>query len=89
MFDLQKAALQYIEWDPTPTTRAAMQALVNANDQTALEQHLLSRIQFGTAGLRAQMGPGYHRMNSLVILQTCQGLISYLDSCDTDAKKKV
>ena len=38
----------------------------------------LSRLAFGTAGLRAPMGIGYGRMNSLVVLQTTQGLCEYL-----------
>ena len=35
------------------------------------------RIQFGTAGLRAVMAPGYLGMNDLVVVQTAQGLAKY------------
>lgn len=38
----------------------------------------LKRIEFGTAGLRSRMGPGYSQMNDLVIIQTGQGLREYL-----------
>jgi len=37
-----------------------------------------SRIEFGTAGLRAPMKPGPLGLNDLVILQTTQGLVTYL-----------
>lgn len=35
-------------------------------------------MEFGTAGLRGRMGPGYNQMNDLVIVQTGQGLAKYL-----------
>ncbi len=36
------------------------------------------RIAFGTAGLRAAMGPGPRRMNRLVVRQTTEGLMNWL-----------
>lgn len=36
------------------------------------------RIAFGTAGLRAEMGPGPRRMNRLVVRQTTAGLMDWL-----------
>ena len=35
-------------------------------------------LTFGTAGLRAEMGAGFSRLNSLTIIQTSQGLAEYL-----------
>lgn len=35
-------------------------------------------MSFGTAGLRAPMGAGFSRMNSLTVIQTSQGLAQYL-----------
>ena len=37
------------------------------------------RIAFGTAGLRAPMGPGPLQMNRLVVRQTTAGLMAWLD----------
>ena len=37
-----------------------------------------NKLVFGTAGLRARMGPGFDRMNCLTVLQTTQGLAAYL-----------
>lgn len=34
-------------------------------------------MEFGTAGLRAKMGPGFSQMNTLTIIQTAQGLLKY------------
>ena len=39
---------------------------------------LLSGLSFGTAGLRAPMGAGFSRLNSLTIMQTSQGLAEFL-----------
>lgn len=43
-----------------------------------LEKRLLTRMEFGTAGLRARMGAGYSMMNDLTIVQTSQGFFKYL-----------
>lgn len=81
-------AEEYIRWDPNPETRSQIQALLHENKEVELKNLLTKRIQFGTAGLRAAMGPGYACMNDLVVLQTCQGLIRYLESVDPAAKEK-
>ncbi len=62
------AAQQFIAWDVNEETRAQARALVEAGDVSAFA----SRLEFGTAGLRGPMGPGYARMNDLVVLQTAQ-----------------
>jgi phosphomannomutase len=82
------AARDYVRWDPDAVTAAAVQALIDANDVAKLTPMLTKRIQFGTAGLRAAMGPGYDKMNDLVILQTSQGLVRYLETQVVNAKEK-
>lgn len=52
-------------------------------------QHLfLERLSFGTAGLRARMGPGFTCMNEVTIIQTGQGLVRYLQTCTPDLSEK-
>uniref|UniRef100_A0A671TI64 Phosphoglucomutase 2-like 1 n=1 Tax=Sparus aurata TaxID=8175 RepID=A0A671TI64_SPAAU len=41
-------------------------------------KRLCSRMSFGTAGLRAPMGAGFSRINDLTVIQSTQGLCSYL-----------
>lgn len=53
---------------------------MNDEKYDLLASLLLSRLSFGTAGIRGKMGPGYSRMNELVIIQTSQGLARYLIS---------
>jgi hypothetical protein len=56
--------------------------LFEAGDQRVLEKCFLKRMEFGTAGLRGRMGPGFSQMNDLVIIQTAQGLLKYLQATD-------
>ena len=58
--------------------RGEIQELVDAGQESALEERLGCRLAFGTAGLRGPMRGGYNGMNDLVMIQTTQGLASYL-----------
>ena len=40
----------------------------------------MTRMEFGTAGLRSKMAAGYSMMNDLTIIQTAQGFLEYLKS---------
>lgn len=85
LFDLARA---WAEHDPDAATREELLALVaeaEADDgpgsETAL--HTLAdvfsgRLAFGTAGLRAELGPGPRRMNRVVVAQTSAGFAAYL-----------
>jgi hypothetical protein len=84
-----ETAKSYVTWDPNEETRAQVQALIDENKLDVLSSILGKRVQFGTAGLRAEMGPGYSRMNDIVILQTTQGLARYLEAVVENAKEKV
>ena len=76
-----KVANEYISWDPNSYTKALVAEALAKNDFVALEKMLGKRLAFGTAGLRATMGPGYSCMNDLVVIQTSQGLAMYLQRC--------
>jgi len=52
---------------------------------TQMRKLILVDLQFGTAGLRAEMGAGFARMNSLTVIQTSQGLADYLLGKHPDA----
>jgi phosphomannomutase len=57
---------------------AVVRSLHESGKYEELQACMEPRIAFGTAGLRAEMGPGFARMNELVVLQTCQGTEPYL-----------
>lgn len=49
-----------------------------------LSKRLLSRLTFGTAGLRGVMQAGFNSMNDLVVIQSAQGLLQYVLKCFPD-----
>ncbi len=57
--------------------RPELQALAET-DRGELDRLFDGRIAFGTAGLRAAMGPGPRQMNRLVVSQTTAGLMNWL-----------
>jgi len=77
---IKRQAQEYIEWEPYETFRQQVQAALSKNDVAELEGMFGDRISFGTAGLRSMMHGGYAFMNDLIIIQTTQGLIRYIES---------
>ena len=85
---LNEAAHEYLSFDPNPLTRAILSDLLQDNKLDELHTCLKKRIAFGTAGLRAKMAAGYNSMNDIVILQTTQGIVKYLNSQFGDTAKE-
>jgi phosphoglucomutase/phosphopentomutase len=77
MSDLLSRALEFSSWDPNPITRA-QHADASSWSSDELSNAFGTRLEFGTAGLRAPMGPGSSRMNEVTVTSAAQGLISYL-----------
>lgn len=59
-------------------TRAAVSAMLEAEDKTALIEAFYKDLEFGTGGLRGIMGPGSNRMNIYTVGAATQGLANYL-----------
>jgi phosphomannomutase len=77
-------ARAWIAQDPDPVTRTELDALVaraEAGEQTArddLAERFSGRLEFGTAGLRGELGAGPMRMNRVLVAQAAAGLAAYL-----------
>uniref|UniRef100_A0AAZ3P8F9 Phosphoglucomutase 2 n=1 Tax=Oncorhynchus tshawytscha TaxID=74940 RepID=A0AAZ3P8F9_ONCTS len=78
---LDQAINQWLQFDKNPQTVALVQGLVKEGAVGELWRCFGSRMEFGTAGLRAAMGPGISCMNDLTIIQTTQGFCKYLEQC--------
>ncbi|XP_011617682.2 phosphopentomutase [Takifugu rubripes] len=76
---LDQAVRQWLLYDKNPKTASMVQELVKEGAVEALRKCFASRMEFGTAGLRAPMGAGVSCMNDLTIIQTTQGLCRYLE----------
>lgn len=60
-------------------TQAAAQALIDAEDKSALIDSFYQILEFGTGGLRGIMGAGTNRMNIYTVGAATQGLANYLN----------
>ncbi|KAI2668644.1 Phosphoglucomutase-2 [Labeo rohita] len=85
---LDQAVTQWLQYDKNPKTAAAVRSMVKDKAMSELQKCFGARMEFGTAGLRAAMGPGVSRMNDLTIIQTTQGFCAYLEQCFTDLKQR-
>lgn len=82
-------AQQWADWDVNAGTKAQVQQLVEAKDVARIRELFGSRVAFGTAGLRAVMGPGPAAMNDLVVIQASQGICKYLTKQFGDRAKSM
>jgi phosphomannomutase len=86
--ELNAKVHEYLRLDKDPKTHAQMRQLLEAEDFETLRDLVEGRLSFGTAGLRAAIGPGYTRMNGLTVIQTTQGLCRVLEASMDDFKSK-
>lgn len=64
--------------DPDPETREELTQLIDSKNTLELQERFSTRLKFGTAGLRAEMGAGPARMNRVVIMQSSAGFARFL-----------
>ena len=72
------AARAWADQDPDTETREELISLIEAGDVAALESRMGSRLDFGTAGLRGELGAGPNRMNRVLVAQAAAGIRDYI-----------
>ncbi|MDQ0676340.1 phosphomannomutase [Pseudarthrobacter siccitolerans] len=83
-FRLLNEARDWAAQDPDPETAASLLELVRLVEDGSpvarqeLEDSFRGTLQFGTAGLRAALGPGPNRMNRVVVRRAAAGLADFL-----------
>ncbi len=82
--DLIANAKSWLNQDPDPITRLELEQLIDAQDESGLLSRFETRLQFGTAGLRGELGAGPNRMNRIVVAQAALAIARFLNSNKTD-----
>ena len=71
-------ARTWAEHDPDPDTARQVMTWIEEGNSDELAAAFAGPLAFGTAGLRAAVGPGESRMNRAVVIRTTYGLIAWL-----------
>ena len=82
-------AQNWAEHDPDSTTKKQVLDLIKNNDIDKLTSLFSGDLEFGTAGLRSEIGPGQSRMNRAVVIRATYGLCQYLLNKNPGKKPKL
>ncbi|SDK22979.1 phosphomannomutase [Nonomuraea maritima] len=78
MSGLLARARDWLAQDPDPDTRAELSDLIERQDLAALRERFAAKLEFGTAGLRGELGAGPNRMNRVTVMRAAAGLAAVL-----------
>lgn len=89
MPDIFQIAKSWADHDPDSKTKNQIFKFINENNFNELNKIFSGDLEFGTAGLRAEIGPGQSRMNRAVVIRATYGLCQYLIQKNPNKKPKL
>ncbi|GAA4527878.1 phospho-sugar mutase [Nonomuraea ferruginea] len=75
---IEDRARAWLAQDPDPDTRAELAAMLERGDAEGLRDRFGAKLEFGTAGLRGELGAGPNRMNRVTVMRAAAGLARVL-----------
>ncbi|MFC4738332.1 phospho-sugar mutase [Bacillus daqingensis] len=81
---------QYSKWSTKTDLDPALAAELRSHEsnQTILEDSFYKTLEFGTGGMRGEIGPGTNRMNIYTVRKAVQGLADFIAAEGEEAKRK-
>jgi phosphoglucomutase len=80
----------YERWKQASSLDPEMRKLLDdfKEDKKLLEDCFYKNLEFGTGGMRGEIGPGTNRMNIYTVRKASEGLARYIESFGEEAKKR-
>lgn len=78
MQSLVETAQSWLNQDPDPDTRVELEKLIVNADLEGIAARFSSKLEFGTAGLRGELGSGPNRMNLVVVARAARAIGEFL-----------
>ncbi len=80
----------YQRWESYPSLDEELKGLLEEkkNDEHELEDCFYRNMEFGTGGMRGEIGVGTNRMNIYTIRKASEGFAKYISSFGEEAKKR-
>ncbi|OEH92965.1 phospho-sugar mutase [Bacillus solimangrovi] len=80
---------KYARWQSAKLEKEWEKQLVEmSGDEKALEDCFYKELEFGTGGMRGEIGPGTNRMNTYTVRKASEGLARYIESYGQEAKAR-
>ncbi len=81
---------KYEQWLREPQLEPELKRLLEQrrDDERWLEDCFYKNLEFGTGGMRGEIGPGTNRMNMYTVRKASEGLARYIQSFGDEAKQR-
>lgn len=81
---------KYEQWLREPQLDPELKRLLEQrrHDERWLEDCFYKNLEFGTGGMRGEIGPGTNRMNMYTVRKASEGLARYIQSFGDEAKQR-